>query len=157
VNRPYSIEQETFLATLDHRTCLVCGALDGKVFKVGEGAIPPLHVGCRCLRIAHFDDEIERPYVDPVAMARPKEGKSPFYDSVGKTPVAKRIIGTTKDTYAQWFDRQKNTESGRKFQKIHLGSSRYAAYKAGNLSLDDMVNFDTLQMYTLEELGLEGE
>jgi hypothetical protein len=157
VKSPYSITQEVFLATLDHRTCLICGVLDGKVFTVEEGPIPPLHVGCRCLRIGWLGDKNERPYVDPVAMARPKEGESPFYNSVGKTPVAKRIVGTTKDTYAQWFDRQKNTETGRKFQKIHLGPSRYAAYEAGKLSLDDMINFDTLEIFSLEELGLEAE
>lgn len=152
------IKQEVIFATLDHRTCIVCGALDGKVFKVGEGPCPPFHTYCRCMRMPWFNsDQGERPYVDPVEMARPKEGKSPFYESVGKTPVAKRKLGTTKDSYAQWFDRQKNTETGRKFQKILLGPSRYAAYEAGKLSLDDMVNFDTAKEYTLEELGLEAE
>lgn len=153
----FTIKQEVILATLDHRTCVVCGALDGKVFRVGEGPYPPFHTYCRCMRLPWFDYKSERPYVDPVEMVRPKEGKSPFYESVGKTPVAKRKIGITKDSYAQWFDRQKNTATGRKFQRILLGPSRYAAYETGKLSLDDMVNFDTVKVYTLEELGLETE
>jgi len=153
----YKIKQVVILATLDHHTCVVCGVLDGKIFKAEEAPRPPFHTYCRCVLLPWVDGKSERPYVDPVEMARPKEGKSPFYESVGKTPVGKRKIGTTKDNYAQWFDRQKNTETGRKFQKMHLGPTRYAAYEAGKLSLDDMVNFDILKMYSLEELGLEPE
>lgn len=37
-----------WVATLDSRTCLQCSPLDGKVFPVGEGARPPIHVNCRC-------------------------------------------------------------------------------------------------------------
>jgi len=37
-----------WLATLDTATCPACGALDGKVFDVGEGERPPLHFNCRC-------------------------------------------------------------------------------------------------------------
>ena len=41
------IDKYEFLATLDSRTCSVCGKLDGKVFKLTEAKVgvnyPPLH------------------------------------------------------------------------------------------------------------------
>ena len=50
-----------WIATLDRRTCLVCGALDGKIFKTLDEVKnkPPMHLNCRCLLIANFDNEIE--------------------------------------------------------------------------------------------------
>lgn len=41
-------------ATLDERTCPVCGALDGKVFKFGDPQLAPpsgSHPGCRCTAV----------------------------------------------------------------------------------------------------------
>lgn len=35
-------------ATLDGRTCSVCGGLDGKLFPVDSGRRPPAHISCRC-------------------------------------------------------------------------------------------------------------
>lgn len=35
-----------WVATLDSRTCLQCGPLDGKVFPIGSGPRPPLHFSC---------------------------------------------------------------------------------------------------------------
>lgn len=55
------IEQYSFLATLDNRTCEVCGKLDGKVFNVSEAKVglnyPPLHPNDRCTTTAHFDGD----------------------------------------------------------------------------------------------------
>lgn len=36
------------VATLDHRTCEVCGARDGQVYEIDEGPRPPYHYNCRC-------------------------------------------------------------------------------------------------------------
>lgn len=50
-----------FLASLDGRTCEVCGALDGKVFPVSEAKIginyPPMHNECRCTTVAVMSSE----------------------------------------------------------------------------------------------------
>jgi SPP1 gp7 family putative phage head morphogenesis protein len=37
-----------WLATLDNRTCPVCGALDLKEFAIDKGPRPPIHPNCRC-------------------------------------------------------------------------------------------------------------
>ncbi len=46
------VKEYTYLATLDARTCAVCGALDLKVFKVAEAKtgvnFPPMHPNDRC-------------------------------------------------------------------------------------------------------------
>lgn len=41
-----------FLATLDNRTTVICGSLDGQTFPIGEGPIPPLHLNCRSITVA---------------------------------------------------------------------------------------------------------
>lgn len=55
------VEQYQFLATLDNRTCEVCGKLDGKVFNVSEAKVginyPPLHPNDRCTTVVHFDGD----------------------------------------------------------------------------------------------------
>jgi SPP1 gp7 family putative phage head morphogenesis protein len=40
-----------FVATLEQRTCLVCAALDGNVYQIGEGPFPPRHPNCRCTTV----------------------------------------------------------------------------------------------------------
>lgn len=54
------VEKYAFLATLDSRTCVVCGRLDGKVFLVKEAKeginYPPMHPNDRCTTVAYFDD-----------------------------------------------------------------------------------------------------
>jgi SPP1 gp7 family putative phage head morphogenesis protein len=50
-----------FFATLDDKTCPVCGNMDGKVIKIKGSVIgknlPPLHRGCRCTTVPYFDDD----------------------------------------------------------------------------------------------------
>lgn len=45
-----------WLSTLDNRTCIACGELDGRLFRTLE-EVPqiPLHVGCRCVLLPYFD------------------------------------------------------------------------------------------------------
>ena len=52
------------MATLEKRTCEVCGALDGKHFFVNDAKIginyPPIHPNCRCTTIEFdFDDALD--------------------------------------------------------------------------------------------------
>lgn len=54
------IEKYAFLATLDSKTCPICGNLDGKIFCVKDAKIglnlPPMHKDCRCTTIAYMGD-----------------------------------------------------------------------------------------------------
>lgn len=55
------VEEYEYMATLDARTCEVCGALDGKVFKVEDAKpgvnYPPMHPNDRCTTIEHDPDD----------------------------------------------------------------------------------------------------
>ena len=39
-----------WVSTLDSRTCLRCAQKSGIESKMGEGVVPPLHIGCRCFQ-----------------------------------------------------------------------------------------------------------
>ena len=54
------VEKYEILATLDSKTCNVCGELDNKVYEVGKEVtgvnMPPFHPLCRCTTVPHYDD-----------------------------------------------------------------------------------------------------
>lgn len=55
------IEKYEFLASLDSKTCSICGKLDGKSFKLEDAVIgvncPPMHNSCRCCTVGYFKKE----------------------------------------------------------------------------------------------------
>lgn len=57
------VAQYKFIASLDERTCEVCGALDGKIFDMEdrqEGSnAPPIHPRCRCTTVEHDPEEAQ--------------------------------------------------------------------------------------------------
>lgn len=79
------VEQYEFMATLEVRTCDVCGSLDGKHFKVSEAKVgvnyPPIHPNCRCTTVEYDPDDA----LD-------------WYNSGQPMPKAK--------TYEEWYDEQ---------------------------------------------------
>lgn len=54
------VEQYEILATLDSKTCGVCGKLDGKIYFVSEAVagknMPPFHPCCRCTDVPYYPD-----------------------------------------------------------------------------------------------------
>ena len=68
------VERYEFLATLDEKTCKICGEKDGKNFPVNEAQAgenqAPMHPNCRCTEIIYYDDED-----DGQRFARLKNGK----------------------------------------------------------------------------------
>jgi len=91
-----------YVATLDSRTCLVCGSLDGKVFEGSEPPKePPLpqHPNCRCLWLPEikgmegFDDDDTRASMDGQVPANMN------YEEWLKTQpdeVVRDILGTSR-------------------------------------------------------------
>lgn len=53
-------EKYQILATLDSKTCGICGELDGKIYAVSEAVVgvnmPPFHCFCRCTDTPYYDD-----------------------------------------------------------------------------------------------------
>lgn len=119
-------------ATLDQRTCLICGPLDGKVFPVDSQKAPPLHPNCRCVLSSvvkswrelgiNIDDA-------PAGTRASMDGQVP---------------STT--TYAEWIAQQSPER-----QNDALGASRAKLYRAGKFELGDFTT-KTGRTLTLEEL-----
>ncbi len=95
------ITEYRFLATLDGRTCDVCGALDGKTFPVSEAKeginYPPLHPNDRCTTTAVIEGqnraELKRRALDPKA---------------GKT-----VLIPAETTYEEWLADNINPLTGK--------------------------------------------
>jgi SPP1 gp7 family putative phage head morphogenesis protein len=148
--------KEQYVATLDSRTTPICRSLDGKIFPVGEGAIPPLHFACRSLRIAVIDgnkiknrpakSSTTRQLLDDFARdqgikkvskrANLPRGFKGKYDKFARNQIRK-MTGTVpgKLTYGEWLSRQSNS-----FQDDVLGKTKGKLFRKGNLTLDRFVN-----------------
>lgn len=54
------VEKYEILATLDSKTCGICGELDGNVYLVEDAVtgknMPPFHCFCRCTDVPYYDD-----------------------------------------------------------------------------------------------------
>lgn len=133
------IEFEEFVATLDGKTSAICQSLDGKVYKLGEGPIPPLHINCRSQRvpiIKGFEDiSTERPFVRDTRTR--KERERDFRREAREEGVtigevrrkwANRSVGqvSSKTNYSEWLKNQPAT-----FQKDVLGKTKYELFKNG--------------------------
>ncbi len=89
----YSANQEVtkryeYVATLDARTSAICGSLDGKTFKYGEGPMPPQHFNCRSTTVPIIDDEDLRkrfPDTRPSSVGRVSQNES-YPDWLKKNP-----------------------------------------------------------------------
>ena len=55
------VEKYQILATLDSKTCEICGDKDGEVYEVGKEItgenMPPFHCFCRCTDVPFYDDD----------------------------------------------------------------------------------------------------
>lgn len=73
-----------FVATLDERTCPICGALDGQTFDVADeqpgGNYPPIHPNCRCTTVMESTLTMQ----DTKRIAKDNKGKY-FYVSSDTT------------------------------------------------------------------------
>lgn len=136
------VSGEKFVATLDSRTCPVCGNYDGRRYDVGEGPVVPLHDYCRCTY---------SPVVKSVRelLGMPPEEETEDHRRVrasmdGKVPLSTR--------WPDWLARKEAQHSG--FAKNVLGATRYDAWKAGDLTLGDLSKGG--RQPTLAQLGIIG-
>ena len=58
--REDGVEKYQILATLDSKTCGICGALDGNTYAEEDAVVgknmPPFHCFCRCTDVPYYDD-----------------------------------------------------------------------------------------------------
>lgn len=158
------VEKELYVATLDARTTPVCRANDGKIFPRGEGPRPPLHFGCRSLRVPVLDIEIlsnrpAKPVTEQMLVREFTGGKTSRrddlphgsktkYDTFARKRIREltgRVPGAT--SYQTWLKGQ-STE----FQDDVLGKTRAKLFRDGGLQLDKFVNKNGDQI-SLSELA----
>ena len=100
----YSANQDVtkkyeYVATLDSRTTALCGSLDGRKFKYGEGPEPPQHFNCRSTTVPIIDDEDLRrrfPNTRPSAVGRVPQDES-YPNWLKKNPdMQSKALGNKK-------------------------------------------------------------
>ncbi len=113
-----------YLATLDTRTCPVCGTKDGKVYEsLDKAPVLPSHLSCRCLLLPQIKGREGLELEERASVDGPVDGSM---------------------TWKDWLAKQ---DAGR--QMDILGPTRYAMYKAG---LDTGSFVTDKRMMTLKEL-----
>lgn len=150
------IQGEQFVATLDARTTPICRANDGKVFELGTGPVPPLHYGCRSLRVAAINgallgDRPAKPYTEKQLLREWGErnnlsgiasrddlpyGTKGEFDKWRRTRV-RQLVGQVPaaTSYQKWLQGQSV-----EFQNDTLGVTKAKLFRDGGLSLDKFVN-----------------
>lgn len=127
------IPKEVFVATLDSRTTPVCQSLDGDIFPVGEGPVPPIHMNCRSIRAPVVDGR--RLGTRPAsANFRGRLGK--LRGPARRREVAKLIGRVPAETTYQDFLRR----SGAAFQDNVLGPTRGRLFRAGEFDVKGFVD-----------------
>lgn len=104
-----------WVSTLDARTCPTCQALDGRVYDLGEGPRPGIHINCRCTIVPVLKGE-ESAFGR--GMQRASKG-----DEGGRQVSA----GTT---YYEWLKDQPDD-----FQDEALGPSRAQLFRDGGIGV----------------------
>jgi hypothetical protein len=126
------IKQWRFVATLDSRTSKICIALDGTVYDIGTGSMPPRHPNCRST-------------TSPILKSWQEMGLN-----ISELPASTRATmdGQVPEniTYQQWLKKKP-----REFVEDVLGKTKAKLFLDGNMSVDKF--FDaTGKEYTLPEL-----
>lgn len=134
-----------WVATLDHRTCLLCAHFDGMIRDtvIEFGITPPAHFLCRCIlsALTKYDlAGIDRPYKIITSKRITRTGKTKYKTAYGKTEVS--------EEYKNWFNRQNEL-----FKKEVLGPTRYKLYKNGSLTFDKFSDIKTGKILTLNQLA----
>lgn len=162
------IQDEIFIATLDSGTTLVCAGNDNKVFKRGEGPMPPLHFGCRSTRVPYinpdnfgnrgFDPTTETELLEEYAKKNNLDigndrnslprGHKTKYDAFARKRK-RELIGQVPalTSYNKWLKEQSVT-----FQNETLGKTRAELFRSGKLSVDKFTSA-TGETLTLKQLA----
>jgi SPP1 gp7 family putative phage head morphogenesis protein len=138
------IRKEQYVATLDSRTTPQCRGLDGNLYDVGTGPVPPVHMNCRSVRV---------PVIDGRRLStRPADASTDRQLAGLRGPARRRavekLVGQVpaETTYNQWLGRQSAS-----FQNEVLGPTRGRLFRKGGLDLTRFVD-NSGRQYTLPEL-----
>lgn len=160
---------EEFVAVLDAGTTFTCASNNGRLFAVGRGPEPPLHFGCRSIRImvlarALLKDKELLPETEQALLKdftkdhgldlvktrdQLPHGYKGRFDKWAPQRVSGMIGAPVETTsYGAWLKTQSAA-----FQVDTLGPTRAALFRKGGLSLDKFVsrNGDALTLEQIRE------
>lgn len=123
-----------FHATMDGRTSITCASLNGKVFPVGKGPIPPLHINCRSAATPVLKSYREMGIDIPEVVV---EGRT-------RATLDGQIPADT--TFTAWLKSKPAA-----FQDEILGSTRGKLFRANEIEVDRFTN-NKGKVYTLDQL-----
>jgi len=118
---------ERLIVTLDSRTSVTCYGLSvkGIIYKIGEGPQPPLHFGCRTVRVGVVDPRYAVPGIKGLKSARGDSGVEQI---------------DTDITFDQFLKNQSVAFQKEFFYKFSGGHYKYDAWKAGKINGADFVD-----------------
>lgn len=78
-----------WVSTLDGRTSTICRTLDGQVFKIGKGPMPPAHIRCRSTTVAELDARFKflQKGRQRASKDGPVDGSETYYSWLQKQPA----------------------------------------------------------------------
>lgn len=122
------ITGEEYVATLDSHTTISCSSLDGNIYPIGQGPMPPIHWSCRSVRT---------PVINPkYNLGADITGERASSDG----PVS------ANTTYGGYLKRQSKA-----VQNEVLGKERATLFRSGKLSIGKFTD-DTGKVYSLARL-----
>jgi hypothetical protein len=121
-----------FTATLDRRTTVICASLDGQVFDLGNGPMPPRHSNCRSSTTPILKSWQE------LGISAKELTESTRASMDGQVPESL--------TYQEWLKKQPQD-----VVDDVLGKTKGRLFNEGGLTLDRFVDFKG-EVYTLAEL-----
>lgn len=107
------VKQYRWISTLDSRTSDICKGLDGEVFEMGSGPLPPAHINCRSGYLAELSQEFQ-------------------FLSEGRTRASANGPVSAKTTYYDWLKSQPE-----RVQVDALGKTKAAIFSNGEISPED--------------------
>lgn len=131
------VESYKYVATLDSKTTQLCRSLDGQVFPVGAGPVPPLHINCRSTTVAILNPALGLDFLDEGATRSAEDGPAP-----------------ANETYYDWLGGQSAD-----FQKVALGATRAKLFRDGGLTAEKFAalnlgrNFQPLTLAEMRKLA----
>lgn len=120
-----------WVSTLDNRTSSTCRGLDGKVFKINEGPLPPIHPNCRSTTVAVLSEKYD------------------VFDR-GATRAAQGGPVPQNQTYYSWLKNQPAD-----YQDSVIGPVRGILLRNGGLSTEEFTRLQlssTFDPLTLDEM-----
>lgn len=107
-----------WVSTLDSRTTIQCRSLDGQVFRMGKGPVPPIHVNCRSSTVAELSNRFA--WLQEDATRASKDG-----------------YANADLSYYEWLKKQPAS-----FQNETLGKTRAELFRKGGLSAEEFARLN---------------